>query len=160
MFYKYEYGQEVRVLRNVRNDGTYPGKETGEMLVRRGSVGFVRDVGTFLQDQIIYTVDFLDEKLMVGCREEELIGAEEHWVPSRFEFRDKVITLIPIRAGEEVVAEAGTHGEVEKVLRDHPSGVMYFARFNGRVFQVPEKALDVMPRPKSNPRAYSASMEE
>jgi len=26
----------------------------------------------------------------VGCREEELIGADEPWTPSRFEFRDWV----------------------------------------------------------------------
>lgn len=148
------------MLRNVRNDGTYPGKEIGEILVRRGDTGFVRDVGTFLQDQIIYTVDFIEQGRVVGCREEELILADEHWVPSRFEFRDKVITLIPIRSGEELVADTGTPGEVEKVLRDHPSGVMYFARFNGRVFQIPEKALDAMPRPKNNPRVQDSSMEE
>ena len=47
---RFEYGDEVRVTRNVRNDGTYPGLETGQLLIRRGSTGHVRDVGTFLQD--------------------------------------------------------------------------------------------------------------
>jgi len=42
---KYDYGAEVRVIRNLRNDGTYPGLATGTLLVRRGSIGFVRDVG-------------------------------------------------------------------------------------------------------------------
>jgi hypothetical protein len=51
----------VRVLRNVRNDGTFPGLNLGAPLVRRGSTGYVCDLGLFLQDQIIYTVHFLAE---------------------------------------------------------------------------------------------------
>ncbi len=47
---RYNYGVAVRVIRNVRNDGTYPGMDTGDFLVRRGSVGYVVNVGTFLQD--------------------------------------------------------------------------------------------------------------
>jgi len=86
----YDYGDEVRVIRNVRNDGTYPGLDVGAFLVRRGSVGYVVNVGTFLQDQVIYSVHFLEEQKVVGCREEELIRADEPWRPSRFEFRDKV----------------------------------------------------------------------
>ena len=57
---RFEYGDEVRVTRNVRNDGTFPGAEVGELLIRRGSTGFVRDVGTFLQDQIVYSVLFIE----------------------------------------------------------------------------------------------------
>ena len=43
----HEYGTGVRVIRNIRNDGTYPGEAVGALLVRRGTVGYVRDVGTF-----------------------------------------------------------------------------------------------------------------
>ncbi len=69
---------EVRVIRNIRNDGTYPGQPTGALLVRRGSVGYVRHVGVFLQDQLIYTVHFLEaDNRIVGCREVELIRAED-----------------------------------------------------------------------------------
>jgi len=87
---KWEYGEAVRLTRNVRNDGTYPGLDPGAPLVRRGSIGYVVDVGTFLQDQIIYSVNFLEEGKIVGCREEELIGGDDPWTPSRFEFREKV----------------------------------------------------------------------
>ena len=66
----YEYGQAVRLIRNVRNDGTYPGKDTGALLMRRGAQGCVYDVGTYLQDQLIYRVHFLDQGCTVGCREE------------------------------------------------------------------------------------------
>lgn len=31
-------GEHVRATRHVRNDGTYPGKEIGENLVRKGDV--------------------------------------------------------------------------------------------------------------------------
>ena len=80
---RFEYGETVRVTRNVRNDGTYPGMDVGELLIRRGSVGNVIEVGTFLQDQVIFTVHFLNHGRMVGCRLEELIGAEEPWNPNR-----------------------------------------------------------------------------
>jgi nitrogen fixation protein NifZ len=63
---QWDIGASVRVVRNVRNDGTYPGAETGDLLIRRGSVGTIVDVGTFLQDQIIYSVHFLDADRIVG----------------------------------------------------------------------------------------------
>jgi hypothetical protein len=87
---RWELGDAVRVTRNVRNDGTFPGVETGDLLVRRGRIGHVRDVGTFLQDQVIYSVHFLDEGRVVGCREEELIDTDEPWIENRFEVRQKV----------------------------------------------------------------------
>ena len=142
----FDYGDAVRVIRNVRNDGTYPGMKTGDFLVRRGSVGFVRDVGTFLQDQIIYSVHFLEEDKMVGCREEELIGDDEPWVPSRFEFRDKVQNKMALAINGEVIVEKNSEGEVLKVLRDNPDNVQYHVRFPGRTLQVPESALDLIPR--------------
>lgn len=137
----FNFGDSVRVVRNVRNDGTYPGLDIGAPLVRRGSVGFVQNVGTYLQDQIIYAVHFLDANLVVGCREEELISADADWVPTRFEFRDKVQAARPLGIGGEVVADTGTPGEIIRVLRDVPGGPAYHVRFPGRTLQVPEAAL-------------------
>ena len=110
---KFEYGDEVRVIRNVRNDGTYPGEETGRLLIRRGSVGYVRDVGTFLQDQLIYSVDFFDEQRMVGCREQELQAADDPWIPTRFEFREKVTPKVSLGI---VVADDAVDGVVDAIL--------------------------------------------
>ncbi len=138
----FEYGTLVRVTRNLRNDGTFPGKPIGELLVRRGSLGYVRDVGSFLQDQIIYSVHFVEEDRMVGCREEELQVADAPWTPSRFEFRDKVTPRIPLGIGGEVVARPGDPGEVQRVLPDAADGLAYHVRLNGRTLQVPEAALD------------------
>jgi nitrogen fixation protein NifZ len=148
---QYDYGDEVRVVRNVRNDGTYPGEVTGALLVRRGSTGFVRDVGTFLQDQIIYSVHFLDADRVVGCREEELQPAADPWVPSRFEFRDKVAARLPLGSGGRVLVEQGSVGEILKVLRGAPAAdgsgqVAYHVQFPGcNTLQVPESALDPAP---------------
>ena len=151
MLPEFDYGDEVRVLRNVRNDGTYPGLETGKLLVRRGSVGFVRDLGTFLQDQVIYSVHFLAEDRLVGCREEELQRADAPWVPSRFEFRDKVAAKVPLGVQGKVLVQQGEVGEVMKVLRDQPQGVIYHVHFSGRnLIQVPEAALELPGDPQAD----------
>ena len=148
---KWDYGEAVRLTRNVRNDGTYPGLDPGAFLVRRGSVGYVVDVGTFLQDQIIYSVNFLEEGKIVGCREEELIGADEPWTPSRFEFRDKVRAGRGLKVGDEVLVAAGDLGEVIRVIRDAPGGVAYHIHFDcqpGRLLQIPEGLLDAAGSPE------------
>lgn len=142
MLPRYEYGDQVRVIRNIRNDGTYPGQPTGRVLIRRGSLGYVRDVGTFLQDQLIYSVEFVEAGRVVGCREQELQDADAPWIPTRFEFHDKVTPTQPLGIQGEVIATPGTEGEIEKVLREHPGGPAYHVRFQGRVLLVPESALN------------------
>jgi nitrogen fixation protein NifZ len=140
---RFDFGAAVRLTRNVRNDGTFPGLDVGNLLIKRGSVGYVMNVGTFLQDQIIYTVNFLDQGRVVGCRDEELIGADEPWVESRFETREKVRTRLALSLRGEVVVPPGSEGEVFKVLRDLPGGVQYHVHFpGGRMLQVPEPLLD------------------
>ncbi len=141
----YEYGDEVRLIRNVRNDGTYPGKEVGELLIRRGAIGCVFDVGTYLQDQLIYRVHFLDQNKTVGCREEELIAADAPWIDNLFEFRDEVICKIPLGMKGEVIAEAGDKGGIEKVIREEDR-ILYHLRINGRTVMVPEAALEALPK--------------
>lgn len=141
---EFDLGDAVRVTRNVRDDGTYPGAARGELLVRRGSVGHVVDVGTFLIDQIIYSVHFLDSGRLVGCREEELIAADAEWIPSRFETREYVRNLRPLALAGEVRVQAGERGEIMKVLRDAEGGVAYhvhFAALPGRPLIVRETAL-------------------
>ncbi|PPD29982.1 MAG: nitrogen fixation protein NifZ [Methylomonas sp.] len=138
---RFDFGEAVRVTRNVRNDGTYPGKPVGELLVRRGSVGHVIEMGTFLQDQVIYTVHFLEQGRMVGCRAEELIPADAPWNPSRFEFHDKVVCRIDLGIQGRVIVDSGTEGEILKVLRESLP-LHYHVRFPGRTLQVPESVLE------------------
>ena len=140
---RFDFGVAVRLTRNVRNDGTFPGLDFGNLLIKRGSIGYVMNVGTFLQDQIIYTVNFLDQGRIVGCRDEELINADEPWVESRFETREKVVSRLALSIRGEVVVPAGSEGEIFKVLRDLPDGVQYHVHFpGGRMLQVAENLLD------------------
>jgi nitrogen fixation protein NifZ len=75
---KFNYGDKVRSLKHVRNDGTFNGKEIGDVLVRKGDVGYVANIGTFLQQFFIYGVDFFEHGYMVGMkgREIELVTPE------------------------------------------------------------------------------------
>ena len=142
---EFDLGDAVRVIRNVKDDGTYPGADVGQLLVRRGSVGHVIDVGTFLQDQIIYSVHFLDINRIIGCREEELISADDEWVPSRYEFREKVRCALPLGKEGAILVPEQAIGEIIKVVRNAAGGVAYQVHFfddlPGRVLQVPETAL-------------------
>jgi nitrogen fixation protein NifZ len=142
MLPKYEFGDEVRIIRNVRNDGTYPGIATGTLLIRRGSTGFVTNVGTFLQDQLIYSVNFLDQNKIVGFREEELIGIEEPWVASKFESREKVRSKVTLAVRGEVRVKPGMEGEILKVFREENNSVQYHVIFHDQVLQVPEASLE------------------
>lgn len=144
MFPRWDYGDAVRVTRNVRNDGTFPGVKTGDLLVRRGRIGHVRDVGTFLQDQIIYSVYFLDEGRLIGCREEELIAADDPWIDSCFEVRQRVRATRPLAIRDEIRVPVGSRGEILALERHDAQGVFYHTHFDclpGNPLRVPEAAL-------------------
>lgn len=141
---RWNFGDPVRVARNVRNDGTFPGAETGDLLVRRGSIGHVCDVGTFLQDQIIYSVHFLQEDRVVGCREEELLDVNALWIESRFEVRQKVQTCRTLAVRGEQIA-IGSCGEILQVEREAGPPLLYHVHFDclpGKPLRVPEACLD------------------
>ncbi|MDA9473598.1 nitrogen fixation protein NifZ [Bradyrhizobium sp. CCBAU 65884] len=72
----FSFGQKLRANRNIRNDGTYVGKEIGEILVRKGEVGYVVSIGTFLQQFYIYGVQFLESGHRVGMKRKELEPAD------------------------------------------------------------------------------------
>lgn len=141
---RFEFGDSVRLIRNVRNDGTYPGKEIGDLLIRRGSIGVVRDVGSYLQDQVIYTVHYLEADKIVGCREEELLYADEPWTPSKYEVRERVRSRVTLAVAGEIRTSPGVEGEIMKVIRDLPGGVQYHVHFPGWVLQVPESAIEAL----------------
>jgi nitrogen fixation protein NifZ len=65
-------GAKVRANRNVRNDGTFAGRDVGDILVCKGDEGYVRDVGTYLQRYYIYAVEFIARGAVVGMRAREL----------------------------------------------------------------------------------------
>ncbi|QHO77960.1 nitrogen fixation protein NifZ [Bradyrhizobium sp. CCBAU 051011] len=68
----FSFGEKVRANRAIRNDGTYAGKEVGEILAKKGEVGYVVSIGTFLQQFYIYGVEFLESGNRVGMKRKEL----------------------------------------------------------------------------------------
>ena len=68
----FSFGEKVRAKRTIRNDGTYAGKEIGEILARKGEEGYVVHIGTFLQQFYIYGVEFLESGHRVGMKRKEL----------------------------------------------------------------------------------------
>lgn len=156
MLPRFDYGDPVRVIRPIRNDGTFPGACRGALLVRSGSLGHVRQIGVFLQEQIIYGVHFLGaDNRLVGCRESELIAATAPWIPSRFDHRDRVIARQSLALQGTLVVTAGAAGEVVSVSRDSPDSVRYHVRFGELTLAVPESALSPCLLPPA-PRSESA----
>jgi nitrogen fixation protein NifZ len=68
----FSYGEKVKAKRTIRNDGTYAGKEIGEILAKKGEEGYVVSIGTFLQQFYIYGVEFIDSGNRVGMKRKEL----------------------------------------------------------------------------------------
>lgn len=73
----FNIGQKVRLIKDIRNDGTFPFAAVGDTLVESGDVGYVRDVGDFLQTIRVYEVNFMNANRIFGCREFELEAMEE-----------------------------------------------------------------------------------
>ena len=73
----FEIGEKVRLRKLVKNDGTFPGKEIGVVLAKKGDIGYVASIGTYLQQFYIYAVHFLDTGFVIGCRKKELESVEE-----------------------------------------------------------------------------------
>lgn len=70
---KFQWGQRVKALIDLRNDGTFPDAPEQGLLVKTGDMGEIVQVGTHTEENMpIYLVEF-GEKLVVGCLEEEII---------------------------------------------------------------------------------------
>jgi nitrogen fixation protein NifZ len=78
----FEYGEKVRSLKNVRNDGTFPGRDIGDVLCKKGEEGYVVSIGTFLQQFYIYGVEFISTGYRVGMKARELELVEA--LPERY----------------------------------------------------------------------------
>ena len=77
---KFHTGQKVKLLEDVVNDGTYPHSKIGTLMMKKDSVGYIKDMGDFLQVIRVYEVHFFGSDMEVdciGCREHELEAQEE-----------------------------------------------------------------------------------
>lgn len=69
---KYDWGMKVKTLIELHNDGSYPDAPEEALLVGLGAVGEIVQVGTHTESNTpIYLVEF-NEKLVIGCLEEEI----------------------------------------------------------------------------------------
>ncbi len=74
---RYNYGQRVRTKRTIRNDGTYCGKDVGDVLAKKGEEGYVCNIGTFLQQYYIFGVEFIETGNKVGMKTRELEAVDD-----------------------------------------------------------------------------------
>jgi len=73
----FEMGNRVRLRKLIRNDGTFPGKDVGAHLAKKGDIGYVIGIGTYLQRAYVYSVHFLESNYVVGCLSRELELVED-----------------------------------------------------------------------------------
>ena len=88
---RFSMGERVISRTVIRNDGTYNGKDIGEVLVDKGEIGFITSIGTFLQQFYIYAVEFVDSGHRVGMRAKELCTLDH--------LPDDVLAQLGARAG-------------------------------------------------------------
>jgi|GEM_PF-917926 len=69
---KYEWGLRVTALEDLYNDGSYPDLEEGALIVAKGSVGEIRQIGHIEDANCpLYLVEFASGHV-VGVLEEEI----------------------------------------------------------------------------------------
>jgi nitrogen fixation protein NifZ len=69
---RYQWGQRVKALIDLYNDGSFPDAAADARLVGVGDTGEIVQVGTQTEVNLpIYLVEF-GERLVVGCLEEEI----------------------------------------------------------------------------------------
>lgn len=73
---RYTFGERVVSRLTIRNDGTFPGKDIGDVLVRKGDIGYVTSIGTFLQQYYIYSIEFVEHGYRVGMKGRELMSLD------------------------------------------------------------------------------------
>jgi nitrogen fixation protein NifZ len=72
---KFQWGQQVRCLVDLVNDGSYPNVEEDALLVAAGGLGEIVQVGSHVDSNTpVYLVEF-DQKYVIGCLEEEISPA-------------------------------------------------------------------------------------
>jgi nitrogen fixation protein NifZ len=84
-------GTKVVSTKYVKNDGTYAGRDIGDILVRKGDVGYVRDIGVFLQRYYIYAVEFITTGVVVGMRGRELEALDADGKPIKRPKRTRIV---------------------------------------------------------------------
>jgi nitrogen fixation protein NifZ len=148
---RFEAGEEVRVVRNIRNDGSFKLVDKGELLVKAGSLGIVRTYGYFLQDQIIFQVYFPDINEVVGIRDTELIKSHLEWVPCLFRSMDMAALRVSLSMQQKIIASKGDLVEVYRVHRNLDDGTIeYEIKLKDLIFRLDSQVLELPEKVTSN----------
>ena len=78
---KFCQGQKVKLLEDIVNDGTYPLAPIGSIMMKKDAIGYIKDMGEFLQVIRVYEVHFFGTDMdieIIGCREHELEAMEDY----------------------------------------------------------------------------------
>ena len=71
---KYEYGQRVRAMADLLNDGSFPDAPDEALLVAAGAEGEIVKIGTHVElEALVYLVEFGER--VIGCFEAEIAPA-------------------------------------------------------------------------------------
>lgn len=97
---RFSFGERVIARSVVRNDGTYNGKDIGEVLVNKGDIGYVVSINTFLQQFYIYAVDFIETGHRVGMRAKELCTLDNLPEEVLAQLGDKATALADLGSGK------------------------------------------------------------
>ena len=103
---RFRFGERVICRSTVRNDGTFGGKDVGHVLVKKGDVGYVRSIGTFLQQYFIYSVEWVERGYQVGMRAKELCTLDDLPPEVLEKFADRLEILKQIGKGDNVVVKS------------------------------------------------------
>lgn len=97
---RFSFGERVIARSVIRNDGTYNGKDIGEVLVNKGDIGYVVSINTFLQQFYIYAVDFIETGHRVGMRAKELCTLDHLPEEVLAQLGDKAGALAALGSGQ------------------------------------------------------------
>lgn len=71
---KFAPGELVWSRAHIRNDGTYPHRDIGDVLVVEDDLGCVREAWSFL-GETFYTVEFFERAVVVIMRGREMVSS-------------------------------------------------------------------------------------
>jgi nitrogen fixation protein NifZ len=103
---RFAFGERVICRSTVRTGGTFAGKDVGYGLGKKGDVGYVRSIGTFLQQYFIYSVEWVERGYQVGMRAKELCTLDDLPPEVLEKFADRLEILNQIGKGDNVVVKS------------------------------------------------------
>jgi len=69
--HNFKLNQKVKALKDIKNDGTFPEGKRGDILIKAGQEGYIKEISEFLFRPAIM-VHFLKENRVIGFRPSEI----------------------------------------------------------------------------------------